>query len=85
MVLDEFAQQASRSIRVHHASFDCDVPCHCIALVDMVGWGSNIYLYFLKICILCTQLFFSIYVWLHILTVHIIMNLFHKSFLMVII
>ena len=40
MMLDEFAHQASRYIRVH-ASFDC-VPCHCIAFVDVVGLGSNI-------------------------------------------
>ena len=53
MVLDEFAQQASRSIRVHHASFDCDVPCHCIAFVDMVWLGSNIiiFLYMYTYCI----------------------------------
>ena len=48
MMLDEFAHQASRSIRAHHASFDC-VPCHCIAFVDVVGLGSNILYNFIHI------------------------------------
>lgn len=62
MVLDEFAQQASRSIRVHHASFDCDAPCHCIAFADMVRLGSNILYHFsVYVYILYTQVFFSIY------------------------
>ena len=50
MMLDEFAHQASRSIRAHHASFDC-VPCHCIAFVDVVGLGSNILYNFIHIII----------------------------------